>query len=336
MATIYGTCGAWKSVLQLAGLEPAACDGPKQLAAMVVKWRQERAIWRQRAQIEVQVRIARMRLEIPRLEVEHRLEIDRVTREVSPKVDDVRRKIAACEGARFFIKRWYFRWMHVPGLRLYLRTLETKLASAGKSEADKLHATKRELARVEADPEPDIRRLIAPQEAMLARAVQAMASPKHAGAEAELEMAKTLARRLSDAYHVFHDVRVEADRWKFDGKEHRRSAQIDHVVVGPGGVFVLEDKRWSKKFSEKGDYYDPFRQVNWSAKLLRDAIREHIGENIRVREILVSRGKLPSQPESSYAKIKCPEAVCGYIQWFKPELDTATLNAVVEVMRRMC
>lgn len=46
-------------------------------------------------------------------------------------------------------------------------------------------------------------------------------------------MVANLLENLSDEFHVFHDVR------------HRDLAgNIDHLVVGPTGVFVLETKNW--------------------------------------------------------------------------------------------
>ena len=38
---------------------------------------------------------------------------------------------------------------------------------------------------------------------------------------------------MSDKYHIFNDV-------KFPG----RKANIDHIVVGPSGIFVLDTKNW--------------------------------------------------------------------------------------------
>ena len=54
------------------------------------------------------------------------------------------------------------------------------------------------------------------------------------GAEGERRTAEVLARLESDGYRVLHDRRIPGSR-----------ANIDHVVVGPTGVYVVETKSWS-------------------------------------------------------------------------------------------
>ena len=53
------------------------------------------------------------------------------------------------------------------------------------------------------------------------------------GYEGERVVGELLEDGLSDKYHVFNDV-------KFPG----RKSNIDHIVVGPSGIFVLDTKNW--------------------------------------------------------------------------------------------
>lgn len=55
------------------------------------------------------------------------------------------------------------------------------------------------------------------------------------GAEGERRTALAMATLPTDTWHQLHDV-----RWP-----GRRFANVDHVVVGPGGVFVIDSKNWS-------------------------------------------------------------------------------------------
>jgi hypothetical protein len=55
------------------------------------------------------------------------------------------------------------------------------------------------------------------------------------GAEGESATAAVLDGLRSSGWHVLHDV-----RWP-----GRTRANIDHVAVGPGGVFVIDSKNWS-------------------------------------------------------------------------------------------
>ena len=63
------------------------------------------------------------------------------------------------------------------------------------------------------------------------------------GAEGERVIAELLESDLPDGYFVFNDVR-------FPG----RMANIDHLVIGPSGVFVINTKNWRGivKWSEDG------------------------------------------------------------------------------------
>ncbi len=54
------------------------------------------------------------------------------------------------------------------------------------------------------------------------------------GAEGERRTAEVLAHLESDGYRVLHDRRIPGSR-----------GNIDHVVVGPTGVYVVETKSWS-------------------------------------------------------------------------------------------
>jgi hypothetical protein len=54
------------------------------------------------------------------------------------------------------------------------------------------------------------------------------------GAEGEARTAGVLAS-LPPEWTTLHDV-----RWP-----GRRLANIDHVVIGPGGIFVIDSKNWS-------------------------------------------------------------------------------------------
>jgi hypothetical protein len=54
------------------------------------------------------------------------------------------------------------------------------------------------------------------------------------GAEGEQQTAAVLSRLPTDQWTVFHDR-----RWP-----GRKLANVDHVVVGPPGVFVIDSKNW--------------------------------------------------------------------------------------------
>ncbi len=61
------------------------------------------------------------------------------------------------------------------------------------------------------------------------------------GAEGEEATASALGQLPRGTWTVFHDV-----KWP-----ERRYANVDHIVVGPPGVFVIDSKNWSGQVAVK-------------------------------------------------------------------------------------
>ena len=87
------------------------------------------------------------------------------------------------------------------------------------------------------------------------------------GARGEEKIAGILAT-LPDVYHVFNDFTV--------GRNH-----VDHVVVGPGGVFAIETKFWNGKVTVEDGHVlldgqlpdrSPLNQAIREATLVRNAL----------------------------------------------------------------
>lgn len=136
-------------------------------------------------------------------------------------------------------------------------------------------------------------------------------SAEFVGARTEVDVIERLAR-LSDEHTVFSDIRLRAERHIHFNGASLQSAQIDHLVLAPAGVFVIETKRWSRKFVESGDYHDPFDQTQRAAYLCYDQLRRQFGK-IRVRSIIACAGQLPSAPRDSHIKVLAVPELTGYI-----------------------
>ncbi len=102
----------------------------------------------------------------------------------------------------------------------------------------------------------------------------------NAGLSGEKQVAKTLAHKLNNDYCLINSVRV------------RGIGDVDHVVLGPNGVFVLETKNWSGKISCNGDSWkragkpiaaSPSRQAKASAL----AVKRLIDTSVWVEAVVV-------------------------------------------------
>ena len=142
-----------------------------------------------------------------------------------------------------------------------------------------------------------------------------LSSAELAGAEAELAVIDRL-RTLPSSVVVFNDVRLKATRHiRFNGIA-LISAQIDHIVLTPAGVFVIETKRWSQRFVDSGNFHNPFDQVSRANYLCYDLLRRKFGKT-RVRSVIACDGKLPNAPRESYIKVVRPENLSSYILGFR-------------------
>jgi hypothetical protein len=177
------------------------------------------------------------------------------------------------------------------------------------------------------------RKYVAALSANIRRLDMMRESAELVGARAEVDVIAILAR-LPDEHTVFSDIRLSAERYIHFNGAPLQSAQIDHLVLTPAGVFVIETKRWSRKFVESGDYHNPFDQTQRAAYLCYDQLRRQFGK-VRVRSIIACAGQLPSAPKNSHVKVLAVPELIGYISWFKkPELAPDRLLQVRRYLER--
>jgi hypothetical protein len=113
------------------------------------------------------------------------------------------------------------------------------------------------------------------------------------GAEGERLTARQLAQLEPDGFVILHDRRMPGSR----------RANIDHVVIGPPGVFVVETKSLSGKVEVRGD--DVYVAGRRRTRMLDEARREAMGVGVALAAeleelelgvtpvIVVHRARLP-------------------------------------------
>jgi hypothetical protein len=86
------------------------------------------------------------------------------------------------------------------------------------------------------------------------------------GAAGERRTARLLGRLTRDGYVVFHDLAVPDS-----------DANVDHLVIGPSGVFVIDSKQWTGSVQQGADglvWHNHYRldrtleTVRWEAQLI--------------------------------------------------------------------
>ncbi len=84
----------------------------------------------------------------------------------------------------------------------------------------------------------------------------------NAGWEGEKLVAKLLNSKLSDDYFLINDLYL-----------HNGGGDIDHVVLAPSGIFVLETKNWSGDITCNGDMWQRAGKRNFKGSPSRQVKR---------------------------------------------------------------
>lgn len=122
--------------------------------------------------------------------------------------------------------------------------------------------------------------------------------------------------------------------------DYIRSIQIDHLLITPSGIFLIETKNWNKKSLRNLDLRSPIQQVKRSSfalfKLLRAGIandriklnQHHWGNRkIPVRNLIVLTNSKPFE-EFQYAKVLKVDELLGYVRYFKSIFTSEETEAI--------
>jgi len=114
-----------------------------------------------------------------------------------------------------------------------------------------------------------------------------------AGAVGEEAVIGVLSK-LPDSYHVFNDITLAFSCTIFSNtlKEYVRSAQIDHLVIGPSGIFIIETKNW-KLGTLKYAKFMPHLQVARAGFIFARLTRRKFGR-LPIYNTVVTLATLPS------------------------------------------
>jgi len=95
------------------------------------------------------------------------------------------------------------------------------------------------------------------------------------GQQGENAVIKTLANSLNDDYYIINGVYLK-----------NRGGDIDHIVLGPTGVYVLETKNWSGKIICNGDQWQrPGKKVKSKPSLQTKSYTQEIKRIINSSQI---------------------------------------------------
>ena len=147
-----------------------------------------------------------------------------------------------------------------------------------------------------------------------------------AGAKGEYAVEQEL-KKLPDNFYVINDYRLNFTRPIINKKNGDKifSIQIDHLVISPGGIFLLETKNWSNRSIRSLNLRSPIDQIQRSSYALFVFINNNISLNshhwgskqISLKSVLVMVGATTNQ-KFQFVKIKELKALNRYLKYFEP------------------
>ena len=165
------------------------------------------------------------------------------------------------------------------------------------------------------------------------------------GALGEQKVAKVL-ESLSDDYHLINDFAVSFSPAIYNRQENDyiKSVQIDHILIGPPGVFLIETKNWSEKSLTNLSLRSPVQQIKRASfalfKLLNIEVsnyhlhlnRHHWGDKrISIKNLIVLISTKPKE-EFQYVKVLTLGELMSYITYLPAMLSNLETQNIAEFL----
>ncbi len=138
--------------------------------------------------------------------------------------------------------------------------------------------------------------------------------PLISGAVGESLVVKEI-EKLSNDYILINDFKLEFDKPIYNKRNRDRiySIQIDHLLISPAGVFLIETKNWSKESLRNYDLRSPVEQIqrtsyamfivlNSKSDEFRNIGKHHWGESqIPLKNLIVM---INNKPKNTFKFVK--------------------------------
>ncbi|MBT3194707.1 MAG: NERD domain-containing protein [Verrucomicrobia bacterium] len=162
------------------------------------------------------------------------------------------------------------------------------------------------------------------------------------GAHGEELVARALAR-LPETFAVFHGIAADSHCLLSQG-----GGDLDHVVVGPAGLFVIETKNWSGDLHiENGELTadgeqpsrPPLEQVKRASSALKARLQHAAGVDIEITPILCfASNRLRSGVQGSSGVLVCnaDQITSVILEFHETPLSDTTRQKLIEVLQEDC
>lgn len=165
------------------------------------------------------------------------------------------------------------------------------------------------------------------------------------GALGEQKVVKTL-ECLSDDYYLINDFSVTFSQAIYNRQENDyiKSVQIDHILVAPSGIFLIETKNWSEKSIKNMSLRSPVEQIKRANYALYHLLnsdksnyrlrldKHHWGDKKTPIKNLIVLTKTKPIEEFQYVKILTTNEIINYLNYFQPIFSTRETKKIAEII----
>jgi hypothetical protein len=162
------------------------------------------------------------------------------------------------------------------------------------------------------------------------------------GAIGEQKVVEEL-KQLPDDYILINDFTLNFDKPIFYRQERSyiKSVQIDHLLISPAGIFLIETKNWSKESVKSLSLRSPVAQIKRTSYALYKVLsgnlnstlgKHHWGERkIPIKNLIVMINNKPTEV-FEYIKVLTLAELIGYVKYFQPSLSNSEVDKISDYL----
>lgn len=275
--------------------------------------------------------------EIPELEAAVQKEKKEIEEQLSVEIEELKNKLDSLSANNLNLIQSLISNVKKASLKLKIRTRELNFDSKVEGSIKHLvehHRVKNERNQfILSNFEDAVRQssLIEMQEHNRRKEVIDLIKNEIYGALGEQQVEKEL-EKLSDEYILINDFSRRFDPPIYNRQEddHIQSIQIDHLLIAPSGIFLIETKNWSEQSLSNLNFHSPVHQVkraNFALFILLHAgtsgnkhiFRQHSwgDKKIPIRNLVVFINHKPTE-QFDFVSILTVNQLRAHILRFKP------------------
>jgi len=149
-----------------------------------------------------------------------------------------------------------------------------------------------------------------------------------ANAIAERAVISTLST-LPDDFVLINDLHLSTNQDIPFEDSYLKTAQLDHLLAGPTGLYAIETRNWSSTVAADGDEADPVLQVT-RASFLCSRILKDAGCDQIVRSVVACGGAPPTRSGGAHVAVMPTARLLAYVQY---GLSLVSVQEIADVCR---